>query len=44
VHIRFWRYPAAEVPTDRDAQIAWLYACWQVVDDWVGEHVATPTS
>ena len=40
VHVRFWRYPAAEVPTDRDAQIRWLYARWQVVDDWVGEQLA----
>jgi 1-acyl-sn-glycerol-3-phosphate acyltransferase len=40
VHVRFWRYPAAEVPADRDAQIRWLYARWQVVDDWVGEQLA----
>jgi 1-acyl-sn-glycerol-3-phosphate acyltransferase len=37
VRIRFWRFPAAEVPSDRDALIAWLYARWQELDDWVGE-------
>lgn len=36
VHVRFWRYPASEVPVERDAQIRWLYERWQVVDDWVG--------
>jgi 1-acyl-sn-glycerol-3-phosphate acyltransferase len=40
VSVQFWRYPAAEVPTERDAQIAWLYERWQVVDDWVGDHLA----
>jgi 1-acyl-sn-glycerol-3-phosphate acyltransferase len=42
VHVRFWRYPRAEVPTERAAQIAWLYEKWQVVDDWVGEHLLDP--
>jgi len=37
VQLKFWRYPAAEVPQDRDALIAWLYARWQELDDWVGE-------
>jgi 1-acyl-sn-glycerol-3-phosphate acyltransferase len=37
VRMRFWRFPAAEVPTDRDELIAWLYARWQELDDWVGE-------
>ncbi|MCW2992555.1 MAG: hypothetical protein JWQ18_50 [Conexibacter sp.] len=36
VHVQFWRYPASEVPVERDAQIRWLYDRWQVVDDWVG--------
>ncbi len=37
VQLKFWRYPAAEVPSDRDELIAWLYARWQELDDWVGE-------
>ncbi len=37
VRLRFWRFPAAEVPSDRDELIAWLYARWQELDDWVGE-------
>ncbi len=36
VRLRFWRYPAAEVPSDRDALVVWLYDCWQELDDWVG--------
>ena len=33
----FWRFPAADVPEDRDELIAWLYERWQTLDDWVGE-------
>ena len=40
VRVRFWRYPAAEVPTGEDERIAWLYERWQVLDDWVGEQRA----
>lgn len=36
VRVKFWRHPAASVPADRDEQIAWLYAQWQTLDDWVG--------
>jgi 1-acyl-sn-glycerol-3-phosphate acyltransferase len=36
VHVRFWRTPAAAVPEDRDELIRWLYAQWQILDDWVG--------
>ena len=41
VRVRFWRYPAAEVPSGEDARIAWLYQRWQVLDDWVGEQRAS---
>ena len=37
LHIRFWRVPAAEIPADRDARVAWLYDRWQVIDDWIEE-------
>jgi 1-acyl-sn-glycerol-3-phosphate acyltransferase len=37
VHLKFWRFPAAEVPSEREELIAWLYARWQELDDWVGE-------
>jgi 1-acyl-sn-glycerol-3-phosphate acyltransferase len=36
VRVRFWRYPAAEVPAGREERIAWLYERWQVLDDWIG--------
>ena len=29
----YWRVPAAEVPHERDALIAWLYGWWQTIDD-----------
>jgi 1-acyl-sn-glycerol-3-phosphate acyltransferase len=36
IKVRIWRYPAAEVPAERDELVRWLYARWQVLDDWVG--------
>jgi 1-acyl-sn-glycerol-3-phosphate acyltransferase len=37
VRLKFWRFPAAQVPVDRDGLIAWLYDRWQELDDWIGE-------
>jgi 1-acyl-sn-glycerol-3-phosphate acyltransferase len=37
VHLKFWRFPAEEIPHQRDQLIAWLYERWQELDDWVGE-------
>jgi 1-acyl-sn-glycerol-3-phosphate acyltransferase len=37
VRLKFWRFPAAAVPHDRDELIAWLYDRWQELDDWIGE-------
>jgi 1-acyl-sn-glycerol-3-phosphate acyltransferase len=45
VRLRFWRYPAAEVPRDGDELIHWLYARWQELDDWIDAvAAATPES
>jgi hypothetical protein len=30
--------PREEIPQDRDAQIDWLYAWWDRIDDWINEH------
>jgi hypothetical protein len=38
VQARYWRVPAAEVPHEREALIAWLYGWWQTIDDWIEEH------
>jgi len=37
IRLKFWRFPAADVPSDRDALIAWLYDRWLELDDWIGE-------
>jgi 1-acyl-sn-glycerol-3-phosphate acyltransferase len=37
VRLKFWRFPAAEVPSNRNELIAWLYDRWQELDDWIGE-------
>lgn len=40
VHVRFWRFPRADVPAGERERTAWLYARWQELDDWVGEQHA----
>ncbi len=37
VRVRFWRHAAETVPAEPDAMVEWLYACWQELDDWIGE-------
>lgn len=37
VRLKFWRFPAAEVPRERDELIGWLFERWQELDDWIGE-------
>jgi 1-acyl-sn-glycerol-3-phosphate acyltransferase len=37
VQLKFWRFPAAEVPSEREQLIVWLYERWQELDDWIGE-------
>ena len=37
VKVRFWRFDGASVPEGRDELTRWLYACWQTLDDWIGE-------
>jgi 1-acyl-sn-glycerol-3-phosphate acyltransferase len=40
---RMWVVPAAERPTEPEAQIEWLYAWWGRLDEWVrGEGEETP--
>jgi 1-acyl-sn-glycerol-3-phosphate acyltransferase len=44
VRLKFWRFPAAEVPHGRDELIAWLFDRWQELDDWIGEMRAADPS
>jgi len=37
VRMRFWRFAAAEIPRKEAELTQWLYATWQILDDWVGE-------
>ena len=36
IKVIFWRIPAAEVPSDREARIIWLFDQWTAVDRWIG--------
>ena len=33
--MRWWQVPRAEIPTDRDARIDWLFDWWERIDGWV---------
>ncbi len=44
VHVRLWHVPAAEVPTDRDAQIDWLFDRWVTLDEWIDERCRSAPS
>jgi len=38
IRIEFRRIPRSEIPTDREAQVAWILEEWQRVDAWVAGH------
>ena len=42
VRVRFWRYPAADVPAGDEERTRWLYERWQTLDDWIGQALAEP--
>jgi len=37
VHVRFWREPAANVPSEPSAQSEWLHTQWRRLDDWLDD-------
>jgi 1-acyl-sn-glycerol-3-phosphate acyltransferase len=37
IAVRLWHEPAGAIPTDRDAQIDWLFGWWETLDAWVTE-------
>jgi len=41
---RYWRIAPAEVPTEQDAVIEWLYGWWERIDRWIDdrERAAAP--
>jgi 1-acyl-sn-glycerol-3-phosphate acyltransferase len=41
VRVRFWRFPAAEVPDDAEARELWLAERWLAVDAFVADALAT---
>lgn len=35
VRVELWRTPRSEVPAEKQAQVAWLFGQWQVMENWV---------
>ncbi|NLH50506.1 MAG: hypothetical protein GX444_18175 [Myxococcales bacterium] len=38
IRVHLWKVPFAEIPTDREKRIGWLYSQWLKVDDWIDAH------
>lgn len=35
LRMKFWRVPAAEIPTSKKDRVEWLHAEWRKVDEWI---------
>ncbi len=42
IRIKGWTVAAADIPRDRDGQIAWLYENWHEIDAWLAGHALGP--
>lgn len=42
VRLKAWRFPRAEIPTEREELIEWLFTQWNVLDDWIASHHPLP--
>jgi 1-acyl-sn-glycerol-3-phosphate acyltransferase len=42
VRMRWWRVPAAEVPSGEEDQVEWLYQWWAKIDHWIEETRGLP--
>jgi 1-acyl-sn-glycerol-3-phosphate acyltransferase len=40
IEMRWWQVPARQVPRDREAQVDWLFAWWERVDEWIAARKA----
>ncbi len=36
--LRWWQVPRAEIPTDRDERIEWLFDWWERIDAWIEDN------
>ena len=39
VKVAFWRIAAADIPSDYQGRVRWLFDQWRAVDEWVGAHL-----
>ena len=39
IGVKFWRVPAAEIPTDEAGRAEWLYRNWLEMDDWIASKI-----
>lgn len=44
LRVTWWRIPARDLPSSRDARTEWLNAQWARVDDWIASYPASSRS
>jgi 1-acyl-sn-glycerol-3-phosphate acyltransferase len=44
LRVTWWRIPARDLPSGRDARTEWLNAQWARVDDWIASYAASSRS
>jgi len=44
LRVTWWRVPAGDVPSGKDARTEWLNAQWARVDDWIAGYAASSRS
>jgi hypothetical protein len=44
LQVIWWRIPAGDVPSGRDARTGWLNAQWTRADDWIAGYAASSRS
>jgi 1-acyl-sn-glycerol-3-phosphate acyltransferase len=40
--MRWWTVPRADIPTEREARIDWLFGWWERIDQWITDHAPDP--
>jgi hypothetical protein len=44
LQVTWWRIPAGDVPSGKDASTEWLNGQWMRVDDWIDRYAASSRS
>ena len=40
--MQWWLENPADIPSDTDGRVEWLYSWWARIDAWISQHKAVP--